>query len=415
MTNPGADAFTLSRQFIAPTNIAQLPSATQDWTAAVLATWDPVSYANTVVLGGQVTLVNLPVISPQSLAEGIVILAKVPSGYVIMGNMGSVRSPGFLDPIRYRYLPGDITLPNTTLIDAGILNFLLNTNTAYAIDGALFYTSTSSNDIKFAWDGPANMVTRWSMWGEFNTSTNGILIDTLASYGDGTTQVAKGQTVPPSAKPQAFFATTDTPGLLQLRVALNSGTTAGSLRQGSWLRISELGAFGGPNTIIKLYPATGSRSYDHNGAYIGAGDGDNFLYTWSLSGRSFGNEAHMWTFNAAQLRTDVAGATILSAQIFMYCVTGSSLPADLSWRWSVDSTIDTTFPNNGFGGGDVKNLWQANSWASFDISAQISNVISSNANSVLGGSYNFTDSASKFNGFGGSANLRPYLQVMYSI
>lgn len=415
MTAPGADAFSLTRLFIAPDAVPPAtPTLGQDWVGGQLVSWDPVSYANLVKIG-PIFFTNLPVVSPNGLTLGVVLLAKAPGGYVILGNLASVRNPALLDPIRYRYLQGDITLPNTTFQDAGVLNFLMNTNTAYGIDGTLFFNSTTSNDIKFAWTGPANMSAKWSMFGLNNATTHSINSDTVANYGDGSPQTVQGLGASSTCKPAGWFATTDTPGLLQLRVALDSGSTAGSLQQGSWLRISELGPFGGANTYIKLYPATGSRSYKGDKTFIGSPDGDNNLYTWSLSGRSFGSEAHMWTFDAATMRTDLAGATVLSAQMFLYCVTGSSIPADLSWRWSTTSSIATTFPDNGFAGGDVKNLWQANSWASFDISTQIGNVLNNNANSVLGGSYNFTDSATEFRGYGSSVATRPYLQIMYSV
>lgn len=412
MTTP--DAFSLTRIFITPSSVPPDPTLAQPVAGGLMTQWDAVSFANTVLVG-PVTYRNLPVVSPNGLSIGTVLLLKGPAGYIVMGNLGTAAGVTVIDPIRYRYLPGDITLPNTTLQNAGILNFLLNTNTAYGIDGQLFYNSTTSNDIQFAWTGPANMLAKWNMFGLSNATLNEILTDAITTYGDGSPQTIQGLGAMSMCKPGGFFATTDTPGQLQLRVALASGSTAGTLAQGSWLRISELGSFGGANTFVKIYTATGSRSYDHNGNPIGSPDQDNNLYTWSLSGRSFGNEAHMWTFDATTMRSDLAGATILSAQMFLYCVTGSSIPADLTWKWSTTSSIAATFPNNGFGGLDVKNLWQANSWAGFDISSQMSGILTGNANSVLGGSYNFSDSASEFHGFGFSTAYRPYIQVTYSI
>jgi len=413
MTTPGA--FSLTRLFITPSAALPTPGLAQDWVGGLMTQWDAVSFANTVQVG-PVIYRNLPVVSPNGMSVGTVLLAKGPAGYIIMGNLGTSSAVTFIDPIRYRALPGDINLPSTTLIDAGILNFLLNTNTQYAIDGALSYISTTSNDIRFAWTGPANMAVKWNMHGLSNATLNEILTDVVTGYGDGSPQTIQGLgTTPTMCHPKGWFATTDTPGLLQLRVSLDSGTTAGTLQQGSWLRISELGPFGGANTFIKVYTATGSRSYDHNGNYIGAGDGDNNMYTWTLSGRPYGSESHMWTFPAATMRADLAGATILSAEMFLYCFAASSSPADLTYQWSTTAAIAGTLPNNGFGGADIKNLWNVPGWAGFDISSQMANIVSNNANSVLGGSYNFSDSASGFRGFGFGASTRPYIQVTYSI
>lgn len=377
--------------------------------------WDAVSFANTVLVG-PVTYRNLPVVSPNGLTEGTVLLAKGPAGYLVMGMLGSSKAVTLIDPIRYRSLIGDLSVPSTTLIDAGIINFLVNENTQYGIDGTVFYTANSSSDIKFAFNGPANMAAKWGMYGlTTGTFANGVNNVAQNAYGDSATTSLGGNGSLQISGMWGWFATTDTPGLLQLRVGLDSGSTAATLGQGSWLRISELGSFGGANTFVKIYTATGSRSYDHNGNPIGGTDQDNNMYTWSLSGRSFGNEAHMWTFPAATMRTDLAGATILSAEMVLNAFAATSSPADLTYQWSVTSSIAATFPTNGFGGQDVKNLWNIPGWASFDISSQMTNIISHNANSVLGGSYNFSDSATGFRGFGFGASTRPYIQVTYSI
>jgi hypothetical protein len=414
MTTPGA--FSLTRIFITPSSVPPDPTLAQDWVGGVMTQWDAVSFANTVMVG-PVTYRNLPVVSPNGLTEGTVLLAKGPAGYLVIGMLGTSSAVTLIDPIRYRTLTADLSLGTTTLVDAGILNFLLNENTQYGIDGCLFYNSTKGTDLKCAFDGPANMAAKWGLFGMVPTgSFNLIQPDILTSYGDATTQTIFGWNKPAMCQPRGWFATTDTPGQLQLRAAEGtSNATPTLLLEGSWLRITELGPFGGANTFVKIYTATGSRSYDHNGNPIGSPDQDNNMYTWSLSGRSFGSEAHMWTFDATTMRSDLAGASILSAQMFLFCVTGSSLPADLTWQWSTTSTIAGSFPNNGFSGTDVKNLWQANSWNGFDISSQMSGIINSNANSVLGGSYNFSDSATEFRGYGFSVATRPYIQVTYSI
>jgi hypothetical protein len=409
------DAFSLTRLFITPSAAIPNPTLAQDWVGGIMTQWDAVSFANTVLVG-PVTYRNLPVVSPNGMSVGTVLLAKGPAGYLIMGNLGTSSAVTFIDPIRYRALVNDVSVPSTTMIDAGVLNFLVNENTKYAIDGGVFYTADSSSDIKFGFTGPANMAVKWGVTGlTLTTVVNGASTAAQNAYGDAATIGVGGNAAMQFSGIWGSFATSDTPGLLQLRVGLNSGTTAATLGQGSWLRISELGPGSGTTTFVKLYPATGSRSYDHNGNPIGSPDQDNNMYTWSLSGRSFGNEAHMWTFDSATMRSDLAGASILSAQMFLNCFSSSSSPADYTYLWSTTSSIAATFPNNGFAGADIKNLFVVPGWGGFDISSQMVNITANNANSVLGGSYNFSDSASGFRGFGFSVATRPYIQVTYAI
>lgn len=412
MTLP--NAFNLTHMFLAPTAAPQPPTLIQDWAGGVMTAWDPISYANTVQVGPAIYH-NLPVVSPQGLTEGTVLVALAPGGYIIMGNLGSAKGVTLIDPIRYRSLRSDISASSTTLVNAGLLNFLLNVNTQYAVDGCIFYNANSTANIKFAWDGPPNMASKWSNWGTQDTSLTHLLFDAMTSYGDGSTQETYGWGHSAVAHPKGWFATSDTGGILQLRFGQNtSNATPSILQTGSWLRISELGPASGTQTYVNIYQCTGSRSYDQNGNFIGSPDGDNNMYTWALSGRSFGNEAHMWTFNGAGIRSDLAGATVLSAQMFLYCFAASDLPADYQWRWSTTASVATTMPSNGFGGLDVKRLWQVNSWGGFDITSQMSNILTSNANSVLGGSYSYFDSSTAMRGYGYSINYRPYLQIVFA-
>jgi hypothetical protein len=413
MTAPGA--FSLTRLFITPSSVPPDPTLAQDWVGGVMTQWDAVSFANTVVVG-PVTYRNLPVVSPNGLTEGTVLLAKAPGGYIVIGMLGNSANITLIDPIRYRVLRSDLSLSSTTLVNAGTLNFLLNENTQYAVDGALFFTASAQCDVKFAWNGPPNMATKWSMNGIIDSSIKTFIdVTSLTAYGDTTTQTIWTYANVQDCMPKAWFATTDTPGLLQLRVAEGADAKALTLLQGSWLRITELGSTGGATTFIKAYPATGSRSYDKNGTFIGSTDGDNELYMGSFSGRSFGSERHMWTFDAATMRTDLTGATILSAQMALYCTRSDSAQGDYNWFWSTASTIQTTFPSGGFGGSDVQNIWTPGSWASFDISSEMHNILNSNANSVLGGPAGFSDASTGFHGFGFSASYRPYIQVTYAV
>ncbi|MGH3546677.1 MAG: hypothetical protein ACRDQU_00825 [Pseudonocardiaceae bacterium] len=412
MTAP--DAFSLTRLFVAPNSVPAPATLTQDWVGGIMLTWDPVSFANTVRVG-PVVYTNLPVCSPNGLTLGTVLLAKAPGGYIVVGMLGSATSTTLLDPIRYRALRADLSNATTTFTDAGVLNFLLNINTQYAVDGCLFYNTLVGTNVKFSWNGPPNMAAKWSAWGTQDTSFTHLLFDTVLGYGDANPQEIYSWGHSAIAHPRGWFATSDTPGLLQLRFAQNTANaTAALLQQGSWLRITELGPASGAQTFIKLYTATGSRSYDKNGAYIGAPDGDNNMYMGQFNSRSFGGERHMWTFPAATMRTDLAGATVLSARMYLYCFKCDSAQGDYNWFFNTAATIQTTFPTSGFGGTDVQNLWSVGAWASFDITAQMDGILTRNANSVLGGPAGFNDASTAFRGFG-TGGYQPYIEITYAI
>lgn len=412
-----ADAFSTTRLFVAPSALPQtLPSLTQPWAGGVMSFWDPVSFANTVRVG-PVTYQNLPVVSPNGLTEGTVLLALAPGGYIVIGMLASAATVTVLDPIRYRVLRADISVTSSTaMVNAGPLAFELNTNTQYALDGCLFYNASTSGDINIAFDGPPNMAVKWSAWGTQNTSFTHLYFDTVAAYGDANPQQIYGWGFSAPMHPRGWFATSDTPGILQLRFAqATSNATPTILQQGSWLRIAELGAASGAQTYIKIYPATGSQTYNSaGGAQVANPAGVNGMYIGDLSSTGYGNSCHMWTFNGAQIRSDLTGATVLSAQMFLYCYRSDSHQADYPWQWSTTSTIQTTMPTNGFGGADTQNLWTPPAWAAFDITSQMSAILTQNANSVLGGPAGFYDAYSEFYGYG-TPTYAPYLQITYAI
>ncbi|MGH3847779.1 MAG: hypothetical protein ACRDS0_41140, partial [Pseudonocardiaceae bacterium] len=166
-------------------------------------------------------------------------------------------------------------------------------------------------------------------------------------------------------------------------------------------------------TTVKSYPATGSRAYNASSAFIGSPDGDNNLYLGAISGTT-GVQA-LWTFDGATLRTDVAGATITVARMYLYCTRSDSPKGDLNWFFSTLSTIPTTFPATSIPhtGADQQNLWTPPGWGSFDILSQMNHILLDNANSVLVGPAQSNDAYTAFSGYGASAALRPYIQVTY--
>jgi hypothetical protein len=415
MSSP--DAFGLTRLFISPYDVPRPAALVQDIAGGTMTAWDPISHANTVIVG-PVVYQNLPVVSPIGLTLGNVLLNKGPAGYIIMGMLSSASAQA-LDPIRFRVLKSDVPLPNTTLIDAGTLAFELAAGVNYGLDGILFVNSTTSNDVRFAWTGPPNMAVKWDMFGLSNATTNGILTDVMSTYGDANPQTIQGLGALSMMQPGGWFSTTDTPGILQLRVSLASGTTAGLLGQGSWLRLCNLDTGNvNTNTYTKVYTCTASRSYDDSGNPIGGTDQDNNVYFGSFSDRSFGNERAVMIFPGATMRSDLAGATVLSAQLFMYCFKAKEAKGSWQGKSEAYTAVPATYnPSGGFG---VNDVWDVNSWNSVECfymgaGSSIINRILAGDNAVGLTPTSFGLAATGFRGYGFSATYRPYIQVTYAI
>lgn len=411
-----SDDFGLTRLFLRH----PVGQATQEWMGGQMTAWNPVSYSNTVVVG-PVTYTDLPVVSPNGLTEGPVLLARVANGLIVTGMLANVGGLQ-LDPIRYRGLLADIPSSSSTLIDAGVLNFLLNTDTQYALDGALFYDANSASDIKWGWSGPSNMSVKWCMRGQADAATNYTLLTTITDYGDANTQRNYGWGYSAQAAPRGWFATSDTPGLLQLRFAQGTtDATAALLQRGSWLRLSEIGPASGATTFIKLYAATASRSYNGSGNPIGGTDGDNNVYQGD--GRDgYGNERSMLIFPGSTIRSDLTGATVLAARLFLYCFTveetkGSLVEPRTESNTSVPATYNPTedSPNT-----SLHDAWPVPGWES--VECLLKGGADSLMNGILGGDNavglpptTFGLAWTGFRGYGYSVSLRPYLQVTYAI
>lgn len=416
-----SDQFGLTRLFLRP----PVGQATQEWMGGVMTEWNAITYTNTVVVG-PTTHHNLPVVSPNGLTEGPVLLAKVANGLIVVGML---TRPGgqSLDLLRYREQPTDVSFPNTTLIDAGILNFVLNPATKYALDGVVFYVAHGSADIKFAWTGPLNMAVRWAMDGTppGTLGTSGDFESwTLTAYGDATTQPCGGDSAltPQMCKPVARFETTDTGGLLQLRAAQNtSHATPSTINAGSWLRLTELGRAGGTTTFIKTYAATGSRSYDGSGNPIGGSDGDNNVYQGD-GGRAGGNERSMLIFPGSTIRSDLAGATVLSARLFLYCFTAEeSLGSLVEPATEPNTSVPATYGGPPASSStSLHDAWPVPGWQSVEClfaggATSLLNGILAGDNAVGLPSTTFGLAFTGFRGFGHSVDLRPYFQVTYAL
>lgn len=412
------DPFSLQRMFIAPSNYPQQPTLAQNWVGGVMTQWDAISYRNTVRVG-PVTYQNLPVVSPNGLTRGTVLLARGPAGYIVMGMLGTAAGATLIDPIRYRRLDADLSVPNTTLADAGVLNFQLASDTEYALDGALFYSSTTSSDMQFAWAGPPNMAVKWGMYGVNNATTYSVNQEIVSAYGDANPQTIQGVGIPMQCKPSGWFATTDTPGILQLRVALASGSTAGTLQKGSWLRISELGSASGSTVHVKTYACTGSRSYDDSGNPIGGTDQDDNIYQGIFPDRSFGSEKSMLIFPGSTMRSDLSGASLLSGRLWLYCHKAEDSTGSLEIKSEPNTSVPATYSPGVGNEGTLSFAWDVNSWNSIEVlydggsDGSILNRILAGANAVGLPPTILGARATGFRGYGFSVNYRPYFEVTY--
>lgn len=182
--------------------------------------------------------------------------------------------------------------------------------------------------------------------------------------------------------------------------------------------ISTSGNIGPPGAVTKTatYICTGSRSYDHSGNYIGAPDGDdNIYYGGGNSNRSFGNECDILLFNGSQMRTDLTGATILSAQLWLYCFT--SINPEGSYGFNVG--LNTSLPTTASWAGNspayfLDQTWPVPGWASIDLTTgALNSFINSGGNSILGSKI-FSSENTGFRGYGYSTSFQPYIMVVYS-
>lgn len=171
----------------------------------------------------------------------------------------------------------------------------------------------------------------------------------------------------------------------------------------------------GPTSYNIQYPCTGSRSYDSSDNFIGSPDGDNNIYQGSLSGRGFGNEHSMWCFDGALIRSNLAGAVVTSAKIWMYCFACNSDTGGCDYGWLTNTTVAATWPGAGVGGHSTSNNWPVPGWGSIDIlGTEHTRILNDNMNSLSIKGPIFSDPTG-FRGYGFSVSLRPYLQFAFTV
>lgn len=413
MTSP--DDFGLTRLFL-PRPVG---AATATPLGATLVTWNPITYQNTVIIGST-TYTDLPVLNPTSLTTGPVMVQKTASGWVVVG-MITAAGGQLVDLLRYRDLTANVSNATTTFADVSTFAFPFVPYTSYCLDGVLFYSVPAASDIKFAWSGPPSMDAKWSMYGvPASVATTAGSIETAAinGYGDGAAQVVGGESTLQSCRPMGGFSTGDTGGVLQLRMACNASTGPAVVYARSWLRCAELGVgVGGagatppPATYTKTYICTASRSYDTDGNPVSTPDGNNNVYQGIFSSRGNGNEKAMIIFPGATMRADMAGATVLTAKLWLYCFMSGDSTGSFTGKTEPNTSVPATYNPSGTQITSNHN-WPIPGWASVSAVSFINQILAGdNAVGLLERLISGYETG--FRGYGFSSTYRPYFEVSY--
>lgn len=384
---------------------------------ARLTAWNPQTFANTVIMGGQ-TYNDLPVINPTALDIGPVVLTRTPAGLAILGvinRLGGAQP----DLLRLRSLRSDVSVFNSTaLVNAGDLNFPVQTFTTYALDGMIMSTAPSQSDARMAFTGPPNMIFRWGPFGQLvGAAASGIDSTVVDGYGTGITEGINGQGVLTQAHVHGYLDVGDTPGILQMMWAQDTASTVGAavLRAGSWLRLSELGGGKGGKVVTKTYPITNSRSFRGDGTNLG--DGNNVHLGDYDPTRPYGNERAQLGFDGAAIRSDLTNASVRTARVWLYCYeaensTGSFVGIDAGTAFT--STYDPAFDS----AASISYSVVKNAWNYFDINygtAAFLPKILTGSNIMGLPPTPFGGYATGYRGYGFSAALRPYIEITYVV
>ena len=185
-----------------------------------------------------------------------------------------------------------------------------------------------------------------------------------------------------------------------------------------------VGGSGAPSGLLTYtvnYTAIGSRSYDGDGIYIGAPDGDNNIYLSTFADRAYVNERFQVLFDGDTIRTDLSGATIAYARLWLYCFKAEETKGSLGFAWSTLSSISSSF--NGTFVGEVwakDDHWPVPGWNYFDLLTEggghtcLSEILDDGGNSIVSRQPLIPGlAATGWRGYGTSA-YRPYLEIKYT-
>lgn len=184
--------------------------------------------------------------------------------------------------------------------------------------------------------------------------------------------------------------------------------------------LSSIGGSGtaaGASQFTTRYTCTASRTYDGSGNFIGSPDGDNNLYSGDFASRAFGFESGIWIFPGATIRTDLSGATVQSARLWMFCHTCDDTGGDIQYSWRTNTTIPATDPGVGANEIGFNNIFPIPGWGSIDLIAGgqlTTNIITGSANAVRIRNNVIAQDATGWRGFGFGASTRPYIEITYT-
>lgn len=172
------------------------------------------------------------------------------------------------------------------------------------------------------------------------------------------------------------------------------------------------GSPSGTQQFTTQYFATASQAYDSS---FNSETDPNNMYTGQLSGRTHGsNENSLWCFPGSTIRTDVSGATIQSARLYMYCTGSDTANGSVSLAWMTNTTPPSTITSGGTGQANHTNVWGGiPSWGFIDITSQFNTEIVTNLSNAAYLQSDFLVGSASFFG-AGNATFKPYIQVTYT-
>jgi hypothetical protein len=225
-----------------------------------------------------------------------------------------------------------------------------------------------------------------------------IYIETVMTFSASGPATVKLQMSNDSSSTAYPIVTSNNMILLVEDIGPNNGITGGGT-----------GSPSGSTQFTTKYTATVSDTF--TGAGARENDANN-MYTRTLSGRTNGQETALWVFPGATIRTDISGATIQSARLWMYCTNSSGASGGCNISYVTNTTIPSSKPSTGSDAANHSSDWPVPGWGSIDISGPLVSSIQAGKNAVFLDSAIITGSASFYGA--GQAGFEPYIQITYT-